>query len=91
MESPITPPPHKHQRGSEITPGTRAVICFLIRNKKQTIRATTTELNLPPSTVGNIVKRSTRISDSIVGYRTSITASLPRDGRPLCLSSEQID
>jgi hypothetical protein len=88
MKSPITPPPHKHQRGSEITPETRAVIYFLIRNKKQTIRATIIELNLPPSTVGNIVKRSIRISDSIIGYRTSITALLPRDGRLLCLSSE---
>jgi hypothetical protein len=91
MDPPITPPPRKHQRGSEITPGTRAVVCFLIRNKGQTIRATATELNLPSSTVRNIVKRSTRISDSTVGYRKSITASLPRDGRPFCLSSEQID
>jgi hypothetical protein len=81
-------PPRRHHRGPEITPGTRAVICFLIRNKRQSIRATATELNLPLSTVGNIIKRSARISDSTVGYRTSITASLPRDGRPFCLSSE---
>jgi predicted DNA-binding ArsR family transcriptional regulator len=91
MDPPITPPPCKHQRGSEITPGTRAVVCFLIRNKEQIIRAITTELNLSSSTVGNIVKKSTRISDSTVGYRTSITALLPRDGRLFCLSSEQIN
>ena len=88
MNSAITPPPRRHHRGPEITPGTRAVICFLIRNKRQSIRATATELNLPSSTVGNIIKRSARISDSTVGYRTSITALLPRDGRPFCLSSE---
>jgi hypothetical protein len=38
--------------------------------------------------VGNIVKRSARISDSIVGYRTLITALLPRNRRLFYLSSE---
>ena len=87
----ITTPIKKPRHGPETTPGTRGVICFLIRKQGQTIRSVAAQLGLPQSTVGCIARRSAAIAEANIGHHSSITSSLPRSGRPLLLSSVQID